>query len=119
MSRLTHALLLSAGLGTRLRPLTLVRAKPAIPVAGIPMARRIIGWLAGAGITDVVLNLHHLPETITSVVGDGGDLGVRARYSWEQPRVLGSAGARPRLCMSLGNLAPGIFRRKLGPPASP
>ena len=92
MSRLTHALLLSAGLGTRLRPLTLVRAKPAIPVAGIPMARRIIGWLAGAGITDVVLNLHHLPETITSVVGDGGDLGVRARYSWEQPRVLGSAG---------------------------
>lgn len=56
------------------------------------MARRIIAWLAGAGITDVVLNVHHLPETIASAVGDGHDLGVRARYSWEQPNVLGSAG---------------------------
>ena len=87
-----HALLLSAGLGTRLRPLTRVRAKPAIPVAGTPMVRRIIAWLAGAGVTDVVLNVHHLPETIAAAVGDGSDLGVRARYSWEQPNVLGSAG---------------------------
>jgi NDP-sugar pyrophosphorylase family protein len=86
------ALLLSAGLGTRLRPLTLVRAKPALPVAGIPMVRRIISWLAVAGVSDVVLNLHHLPETIASAVGDGADLGVHARYSWEQPLVLGSAG---------------------------
>ena len=86
------ALLLSAGLGTRLRPLTLVRAKPALPVAGIPMVRRIISWLAAAGVSDVVLNLHHLPETIAAVVGDGAELGVHARYSWEQPLVLGSAG---------------------------
>ncbi|MEQ1908097.1 MAG: sugar phosphate nucleotidyltransferase [Vicinamibacterales bacterium] len=91
-SAVQHALLLSAGLGTRLRPLTRVRAKPAIPVAGTPMARRIIAWLAGAGITDVVLNVHHLPETIAAAVGDGRDLRVRARYSWEQPNVLGSAG---------------------------
>lgn len=91
-----HALLLTAGLGTRLRPLTDVRAKPAIPVAGEPMVRRIIRWLASRGVTDVVLNLHHLPHTITAVVGDGTDLGVRARYSWEQPRILGSAGG-PRL----------------------
>lgn len=86
------ALLLSAGLGTRLRPLTLVRAKPALPVAGVPMVRRIITWLATAGVREVVLNLHHRPESIASVVGDGADLGVRARYSWEQPLVLGSAG---------------------------
>lgn len=86
------ALVLSAGLGTRLRPLTLVRAKPALPVAGIPMIRRIIAWLAAAGVGEVVLNLHHLPETVAAVVGDGADLGVRARYSWEQPQVLGSAG---------------------------
>src|SRR2546427_2831641 len=95
-----HALILTAGLGTRLRPLTDVRAKPAIPVAGQPMIRRIIAWLALHGVDDLVLNLHHRPETLTAVVGDGSDLGVRARYSWEQPRVLGSAGG-PRLARPL------------------
>ena len=88
----SHALVLTAGLGTRLQPLTSVRAKPAIPVAGEPLARRIIRWLAGQGIADLVLNLHHLPHTLTAAVGDGRDLGARVRYSWEQPKVLGSAG---------------------------
>jgi len=91
---------LTAGLGTRLRPLTDVRAKPAIPVAGIPMIRRILAWLASQGVTDCVLNLHHRPETITAVIGDGADLGVRVRYSWEQPKVLGSAGG-PRLALPI------------------
>jgi mannose-1-phosphate guanylyltransferase len=90
-----HALLLTAGLGTRLRPLTDVRAKPAIPVAGEPMIRRIIRTLVAQGVDDLVLNLHHLPATLTAVVGDGGDLGARVRYSWE-PAILGSAGG-PRL----------------------
>jgi NDP-sugar pyrophosphorylase family protein len=94
-----HALVLTAGLGTRLRPLTDVRAKPAIPVAGEPMVRRIIAWLAAHGVTDLVLNLHHRPETLTAVVGDGADLSVRVRYSWE-PRILGSAGG-PRLALPL------------------
>ena len=70
----SHALLLTAGLGTRLRPLSLVRAKPAIPVGGIPMVERIVRWLATAGIDDIVLNLHALPDTITSVtVAAGSD----------------------------------------------
>src|SRR5262249_47949017 len=94
-----HALILTAGLGTRLRPLTAVRAKPAIPVAGVPMIRRIIAWLASHRVDEIVLNLHYLPASLAAVVGDGGDLGVRARYSWELPRILGSAGgpglARP------------------------
>jgi mannose-1-phosphate guanylyltransferase len=90
-----HALVLTAGLGTRLRPLTDVRAKPAIPVAGEPMIRRIIRTLVAQGIDDLVLNLHHLPATLTSVVGDGRDLGAGVRYSWE-PVILGSAGG-PRL----------------------
>ena len=92
--------MLTAGLGTRLRPLTDVRAKPAIPVAGEPLVRRIARWLGSQGITELVLNLHHRPETIAGAVGDGGDLGVRVRYSWEQPRVLGSAGG-PRLALPL------------------
>ncbi len=94
-----RALVLTAGLGTRLRPLTSVRAKPAIPVAGEPLIRRIITWLAASGITDLVLNLHHLPATLTSVVGDGSDLAARVRYSWENP-ILGSAGG-PRLATPL------------------
>lgn len=94
------ALVLAAGLGTRLRPLTDVRAKPAIPVAGEPIVRRIVRWLAASHVTNVVVNLHHRPETLTAVLGDGADLGVRVRYSWEQPVVLGSAGG-PRLALPL------------------
>jgi NDP-sugar pyrophosphorylase family protein len=100
MSSPRDALVLTAGLGTRLRPLTLVRAKPAIPVGGVPLIRRILTWLSTSGIERAVLNLHHLPHTITRIVGDGSDLGLCVRYSWEQPAVLGSAGG-PRLALPL------------------
>jgi len=93
------ALVLTAGLATRLRPLSLVRAKAALPVAGAPLVCRILRQLATAGVTDAVLNLHHLPATITGIVGDGRDLGVHVRYSWESP-VLGSAGG-PRKALPL------------------
>jgi NDP-sugar pyrophosphorylase family protein len=94
---------LTAGLGTRLRPLTDVRAKPAIPVAGDAMVRRIIAWLVAREVVDLVLNLHHLPHTITAVVGDGSDMGAHVRYSWEQPRVLGSAGGPKTALPILGS----------------
>ena len=94
-----RALVLTAGLGTRLQPLTLARAKAAAPVDGEPLARRTIRWLVSQGFTDLVLNLHHRPESITAAVGDGGDLGARVRYSWESP-VLGSAGG-PRHALPL------------------
>lgn len=94
------ALVLAAGLGTRLHPLTTVRAKAAVPVAGEPVVRRITRWLVSHGIQDMVVNLHHLPETITAVLGDGADLGARVRYSWEQPMVLGSAGG-PRQALPI------------------
>jgi NDP-sugar pyrophosphorylase family protein len=93
------ALILTAGLGTRLRPLTCVRAKAAVPVNGEPLVSRIIRWLVSRGVTDLILNLHHRPGTIAALVGDGADLGARVRYSWEQP-VLGSAGG-PRHALSL------------------
>jgi NDP-sugar pyrophosphorylase family protein len=63
-----------------------------MPVGGEPLVRRIIAWLHGHGVRDVVMNLHHRPATLTTVVGDGSDLGVAARYSWEGPAILGSAG---------------------------
>jgi NDP-sugar pyrophosphorylase family protein len=84
----------------RLRPLTLVRAKPAIPLAGEPIIRRIIRWLVANGVTNLTMNLHHLPDTLTRVVGDGTDLGANVRYSWEQPIVLGSAGG-PRQALDI------------------
>ncbi len=87
--------MLSAGLATRLRPLSDVRAKAALPVAGQPLVGRILRWLRAAGVRRVVLNLHHLPQTITHVVGDGADWDLDVRYSWEVP-VLGSAGGPKR-----------------------
>jgi NDP-sugar pyrophosphorylase family protein len=95
------ALVLTAGLATRLRPLSFVRAKAALPVGDQAIVQRILRWLAGYGVTDAVLNLHHLPHTITSIVGDGAADGVRVRYSWEMP-VLGSAGGPRRALPLLG-----------------
>ena len=50
------------------------------------MIRRIVAWLVSNGVDDLVLNLHHRPETLTASLGDGRDLGARVRYSWELPR---------------------------------
>src|SRR3954470_16918315 len=97
---MTPALVLAAGFGTRLRPLTDVCAKPAIPVAGEPIVRRIVRWLASHEVRDLVVNLHYLPHTIASVLGDGSDLSVRVRYSWEQPRILGRPGG-PRQALDI------------------
>jgi len=95
------ALVLAAGFGTRLQPLTSVRAKPAIPLAGEPIARRIVSWLAASGVNRATVNLHHLPHTLTAVLGDGTDLGAHVRYSWESPR---------------GWLLTGIFWKPFGQP---
>ncbi len=95
----SRALVLTAGLGTRLRPLSCVRAKAAVPVNGEPLVCRILTWLASQGVVDLVLNLHHKADTIAARVGDGSAIGVRVRYSWEHP-VLGSAGG-PRHALDL------------------
>lgn len=93
------ALVLTAGLGTRLRPLTYARAKAAVPVNGEPLVRRVARWLAARGVRDHVYNLHYQPASIAACLGDGSALGVRVRYSWEQA-VLGSAGG-PRRALPL------------------
>jgi NDP-sugar pyrophosphorylase family protein len=94
-----RALILAAGLGTRLRPLTWVRAKAAVPVNGTSLVGRAISWLVAEGIDDLVVNLHHHPASIARIVGDGGAFAARVRYSWEHP-VLGSAGG-PRRALPL------------------
>ena len=93
------ALVLAAGLGTRLDPLTRLVAKPAVPLGEQTLIERVLAHLERQGVQDVVLNLHYKPETITAVVGDGAHLGLRVRYSWER-EILGSAGG-PRRALAL------------------
>jgi NDP-sugar pyrophosphorylase family protein len=87
-----RALVLAAGAGTRLRPLTLDRPKAMVPVAGVPMIAYALGWLRANGITAAAINLHHTPDPLVAFVGDGTPLGLPVRYSYER-EPLGSAGA--------------------------
>ena len=77
------AMILAAGRGERLRPLTDHTPKPMIEVQGRPLLEHQIGWLARAGITELVINLHHLGEKIERHFGDGSAFGVHIRYSHE------------------------------------
>src|SRR6188474_919178 len=97
--RTLPALVLAAGQGTRLDPLTRLTAKAAVPLGGRTLIEHVLDWVKEQGVVEVVMNLHHLPATITSVVGDGAHLGLSIRYSWEQP-LLGSAGG-PRRALPL------------------
>ena len=90
------AVILAAGKGTRLRPLTDELPKVMIPIAGKPILEHHIEHLAGAGIEDIFINLHYLPERIQSHCDDGKKWGVRIRYSFE-PEILGTAGAIKKL----------------------
>jgi NDP-sugar pyrophosphorylase family protein len=94
-SKQVPALLLTAGLGTRLQPLSTYRAKPALPVAGTPLIARLLRRVRDAGVTRVVLNLHHRADSITRIVGDGAAFDIDVRYSWEA-QLLGSAGGPAR-----------------------
>jgi NDP-sugar pyrophosphorylase family protein len=84
-------MILAAGLGTRLRPLTLERAKPAIPVLGKPLVIRLIENLMEQGATEFRLNLHHLPSSIDTVFASPPWMGVPASFSYEET-ILGTAG---------------------------
>lgn len=90
------ALILCAGEGIRLRPLTLTRPKPMLPLAGRPLLEHLVAYLRHHGICDIAINLHYLPQVITAHFGDGTRFGVRITYSHEE-RLLGSAGAARRL----------------------
>jgi len=89
-------MILAAGEGRRLRPLTNTLPKPMLPVAGRPLLEHIILHLRDCGITELAINLHHLPAAVMDYFGDGRDWGVRLRYSVEE-RLLGSAGGVKRL----------------------
>ncbi len=77
------AMILAAGYGKRLRPLTLTTPKPLVPVAGKPLITYHIERLARAGFTDLVINHGWLGEKIEQTLGDGSHWGVNIRYSPE------------------------------------
>jgi NDP-sugar pyrophosphorylase family protein len=90
------AIVLAAGVGTRLRPLTDSIPKPLLPVGGEPLLVHLLRWLQRHGLRHVAINLHHLPEMIQDTLGDGNDLGLQLTYSFE-PQLLGTAGAVKKL----------------------
>jgi NDP-sugar pyrophosphorylase family protein len=85
------AVVLCAGLGTRLRPLTDHLPKPLVPVGGHPMVHYPLGLLRAAGITDVVLNAHYRAGQLQDALGDGRRWRMHLRYSVE-PDLLGTGG---------------------------
>lgn len=85
------AMILAAGFGTRMRPLTLHLPKPMIPVMNRPMLEHTLDLLRGQNITDLIINLHHLPEVVIDHFGDGSRFGVRIHWSREDA-ILGTAG---------------------------
>lgn len=84
-------MLLAAGLGTRLRPLTEKTPKAMLPMDGHPLIAYGLGLLQRAGICDIVINLHYLGNQIRDYCKDGSRWGLRIRYS-EEPEILGSGG---------------------------
>lgn len=87
-----RAMILAAGRGERMRPLTDTTPKPLLPVAGRPLIAHHLAALAAAGITEVVINHAHLGDRIERVLGDGRDHGLAIRYSAEPEGALETGG---------------------------
>lgn len=86
-----RAIVLAAGLGTRLGEITADTPKCMVEIDGVPVLERNVRWLVSHGITDIAINLHHLPDVVTDHLGDGRELGASIRWSYER-RLLGTAG---------------------------
>lgn len=85
-------MILAAGRGERMRPLTDHTPKPLLEVAGKALIEYHIEGLVAAGIRDIIVNLSHLGEAIETGLGDGARLGAQLRYSWERPSPLETGG---------------------------
>ncbi len=92
-----RALILAAGFGTRLGDLSSERPKPLFPVADHALIRYAVALLAGHGVREIAVNLHHHGDLIVAELGDGRALGVDIVYSAEEPEILGTGGALAKL----------------------
>jgi NDP-sugar pyrophosphorylase family protein len=91
-----RGVILAAGYGTRLWPLTEDRTKPAIPFLNRPLIAYSVEYLASHGFKDIIINLHHQPESVRQAVSDGRSLGACVTYSFEE-EILGTSGALDRV----------------------
>ena len=92
MSTITQAMILAAGKGTRLRPLTLETPKPLVKVGGQPLIVWHIKALKAAGITDITINASWLADKLMDTLGDGTQFGVQLHWSLEADEPLETAG---------------------------
>lgn len=90
------AMILAAGEGVRLRPLTLKTPKALLPVADRPLILHLLAWFRRHGISDVAINVHHLADAVIDTLRDGADLGMSLTYSHEET-LLGTAGGVKRM----------------------
>jgi mannose-1-phosphate guanylyltransferase/mannose-1-phosphate guanylyltransferase/phosphomannomutase len=95
-------MVLAAGLGTRLRPITFDRPKPMVPVLNRPVMEHILRLLVRHGFTETIANLHWFPELIKQHFGDGSQLGVELSYSFEE-QLLGTSGGVRNVADFLGD----------------
>lgn len=97
-----HALILAAGLGERMRPLTTHTPKPLLEVRGKPLIVHHIEKLVAADVRYIVINTSHLADQFPETLGDGSRWGVRLRYSYEGPTPLETGGGMHRALPLLG-----------------
>ena len=96
------AMILAAGLGTRLRPLTNHLPKPLLPLEGKPLIEYTLRLLRKYALTDVVINLHYQGDKIKQALGDGARLGMKIQYS-EEPQILGTGGGIKKMARFLSD----------------
>ena len=95
-NKVKKAMILAAGEGTRLRPLTLEVPKALLPINGTPLIEHTLLWLKHHGISEVAINLHHLGHKLKEFLGNGARFGMKVVYS-EEEILLGTAGGVKRM----------------------
>ena len=102
-----RAMILAAGLGTRMRPLSTLRPKPILPVRGVPLLAYPLAWLAHHGVREVIVNLHHSPNATRAVAELWAPPGLRVHFS-EEPLLLDTGGGIRRAARFLRERDPSL-----------
>jgi NDP-sugar pyrophosphorylase family protein len=102
-----RAMILAAGLGTRMQPLSALRPKPILPVRGVPLLAYPLAWLAHHGVREVIVNLHHFPDATRAVAEQWAPPGLRVHFS-EEPLLLDTGGGIRRAAAFLRESDPSL-----------